>query len=429
MEIDQKKGSPGTCLRGTPKRRLRVLISAYACCPNHGSEPEVGWSFSKAMAEYNDVWVLTRAANRQRIQAELDRDPVSGLNFVYYDLPAVGYRPLCGGLLLQLHYYIWQVAAICKVRQKQAEIGFDISHHVTFAKYWAPSCLAWLGIPFIWGPVGGAEHTPTSLLSELGWSGRAADFVKRGAAGIGELDPFVKKTARQAALAFASTQATAARLRRMGAGRVGVETQIGINPAAPVLREAGSMRGCRFVSIGRMIPWKGFLLGLKAFAGSGLKDGEYLFIGDGPCRSMLEKFADEHALTGQVRFLGNISREDVLKELSRSDVLVHPSFHDSAGLVCLEAMALGCPVICLNVGGPGWLVGEESGIRIPVEAPSSAIIRELSAAMFKLATHNKLRRAMGEAARVRASGFFLWAEKAERMARCYAEVFDQEMAD
>ena len=56
-----------------------------------------------------------------------------------------------------LYYYLWQLTAIPKIRKHHKEVGFDISHHVTFVKYWAPSCLAWLDIPFIWGPVGGGE--------------------------------------------------------------------------------------------------------------------------------------------------------------------------------------------------------------------------------------------------------------------------------
>ena len=48
-------------------KRLRVLISAYACEPGKGSEPGV-WNFSKEMAKHHDLWVLTRLNNREIIE-------------------------------------------------------------------------------------------------------------------------------------------------------------------------------------------------------------------------------------------------------------------------------------------------------------------------------------------------------------------------
>ena len=68
-------------------RRLRVLMSAYACEPGKGSEPGVGWNLAKAMATRHDVWVVTRANNRPVIESELEEQPVPNLHFLYYDLP------------------------------------------------------------------------------------------------------------------------------------------------------------------------------------------------------------------------------------------------------------------------------------------------------------------------------------------------------
>ena len=52
-------------------KKLKVLISAYACEPNKGSEPEVGWQWALQMARYHDVTVLTRSNNRAGIEKEL----------------------------------------------------------------------------------------------------------------------------------------------------------------------------------------------------------------------------------------------------------------------------------------------------------------------------------------------------------------------
>ena len=49
------------------KNRIRVLISAYACEPNKGSEPGVGWNWALQMAKLNEVYVITRSNNRKII--------------------------------------------------------------------------------------------------------------------------------------------------------------------------------------------------------------------------------------------------------------------------------------------------------------------------------------------------------------------------
>lgn len=67
---------------------MRVLISAYACEPNRGSEAEIGWGIVLELAKENQVWVITRANNKKVHDEEFGRygRPV-GLHFIYYDLP------------------------------------------------------------------------------------------------------------------------------------------------------------------------------------------------------------------------------------------------------------------------------------------------------------------------------------------------------
>src|SRR5579864_4765887 len=77
--------SPG----GGPRTHgaVRVLLSAYACEPNRGSEPGVGWGTVQALAAHHEVWALTRANNRPAIERETARTPMPSVHFVYYDLP------------------------------------------------------------------------------------------------------------------------------------------------------------------------------------------------------------------------------------------------------------------------------------------------------------------------------------------------------
>jgi hypothetical protein len=66
---------------------LRVLVSAYACEPEKGSEPAVGWNMVGQIARFHEVWVITRANNQEPIEKALATKPLPNVHWVYFDLP------------------------------------------------------------------------------------------------------------------------------------------------------------------------------------------------------------------------------------------------------------------------------------------------------------------------------------------------------
>lgn len=399
---------------------MKVLISAFSCGAGLGSEPGIGWNLAYELSQFHSVTVLTTHEYKNNNDQALHKNSANGLAIVYFDLPLGLCRLNRRRLTQQVYYYLWQLAAIHVVRDLHARQRFDLCHHVTLVRYWAPSCLAWLNIPFIWGTVGGGEITPKSLLRTLRFKGRIFEMMKLLISRAAEWDPFVRRTARRASRVFASTTDTAERLRKMGVQEVEVQTQVGMTQDE--LKEAPFVGGvCRFISVGRMIHWKGFILGLEAFARVEDQSSEFWFVGDGACHSELEEFVKINGLQNRVAFFGSLPREEVLQKIAEADVLVHPSFHDSAGLVCLEAMALGRPVVCLNTGGPAELVDESSGYRVAVDSEEVAI-NGLHEVLETLASCPELRSSMGAAARKRVEERFLWSKKADFFSEVYQQL-------
>lgn len=404
--------------------RMRVLISAYACEPGMGSEPGVGWKMPVAMARNLDVWVLTRANNRQAIEDELAARPVPGLHVRYVDLPRWLRWWKRGQRGIQVYYYLWQIAAYFAARRLDREINFDVVHHLTFVKYWVPSFVSLLRKPFIWGPVGGAETAPKAFLREVGRRGRAYETLRSWARRLGELDPFVRLTARRSALALATTGDTAARLRALGATDVRTYSESGASDAeleqlAVHARSEG--HPARFMSIGRLLHWKGFHLGLRAFARADIPGSEYWIAGGGPERDDLQALATRLGVADRVTLLGPLSREDTFIRLRECAALVHPSLHDSGGMVCLEAMACARPVICLDLGGPAVQVTEQTGFKVPAHDPDAAV-EEMARAMRRLAADRDTRLRMGAAGRKRVEQEFRWGAKIRTIQSFYEEV-------
>ena len=103
--------------------------------------------------------------------------------------------------------------------------------------------------------------------------------------------------------------------------------------------------------------------------------------GDGPERGRLECLAARWGIADRVRFLGHRPRAEVGLALSRADVLLFPSTHDAAGWSVAEAIAAGCPVLCLDRGGPATLVGATDGILVD---PTGDVVTDLAVALDRV---------------------------------------------
>ncbi len=409
---------------------MKILMSAYSCEPGRGSEPGVGWNVVRQVANYHEVWVLTRPDESGAvIEAELTRNPVPNLHFVYFNLPilANAWRWGSNGAM-QLHYYFWQIQAYFVARRLHREIGFDVVHHVTFVKYSNPSFLSLLPVPFIWGPVGGGESAPKAFWRDFSLRAKAYETVRNLSRWLGESDPFARLTAQRCVLAQVTTEDTAERVRKMGSKNVQVLPEAGL-PKEEIARLAqqampdGSR--VRFISMGRLLHWKGFHLGLRAFAQADLPDeAEYWLLGDGPERERLQVLAEELGIAHQVKFWNRLARNETLQKLGECLALVHPSLHDSGGWVCLEAMAAGRPVVCLDLGGPAVQVTEETGFKIPAHTPEQAV-QDLAKAITLLAKDSELRVRMGQAGQKLVSEVYSWEIKGQFLAQLYEEILEQ----
>ncbi|HIK06641.1 MAG TPA: glycosyltransferase family 4 protein [Trichormus sp. M33_DOE_039] len=412
---------------------MKILMSAYSCEPGMGSEPGVGWNIAQEAAKYHEVWVLTRPDESQNIiKAELERNPNPNLHFVYFTLPfwqdsrRWGYS---GGM--QLHYYLWQIQAYFVARRLHKKIGFDLSHHVTFVKYSNPCLLSLLPIPLVWGPVGGGESAPLSFWYDFSLNGKMYEIARSFVRYLGEQDPLVRLTAKRSAVVRATTKDTAQRLYKLGVNHVQILPESGLSEEDIALLaqyEVPKEAPVRFISIGRLFHWKGFYLGLRAFAQANLPNTEYWIVGQGPESDRLQALAADLGITQKVKFWGKLPRYKALNLLKESHVLVHPSLHDSGGWVCMEAMAAGRPVICLDLGGPAVQVTDETGFKIPVDEPYQ-VVRDLATAMIHLVKDSELRVNMGQAGRKLVSENHSWPVIGKRLNKLYLEVGSRKVSE
>lgn len=231
----------------------------------------------------------------------------------------------------------------------------------------------------------------------------------------------IRRLLRRADRVVAQSQNTLANARRFYdpelSGRL-IPLGIPRPPAATTSRAAFGLREDQtlLVTLGRLIPRKA-VDQLIAMLPSLPDDTRLLILGEGPLEAELRRLAAERHVSDRVRFLGRVSEPEKFAILRLCDAFVSTSQHEGFGLVFLEAMACGLPVVCYDHGGQtDFLRHGQSGYLLPLNDESG-----FGARVRELATDAERRRAMGADNRARAEEYFI-DRCAERYETLFAEV-------
>jgi glycosyltransferase involved in cell wall biosynthesis len=350
---------------------MRILLSAYACEPGRGSEPGVGWSWATELARLGHrVWVLTRADNRAAVESDAAAGS-TGLTFIYYDLPRFLQRWRRGTLGKLLYYILWQASAVGRIRKAFPQLPFDVVHHVTYASIRYPSFLGRLSIPFCFGPVCGGEVVPRQLTARFSARERWRERLRKISNRLVPLDPISGAAFRRATSILVTPDTLLLMPQRW---RHKARIQLAIGLPREYLRQAASSasrsaHNFRVLFVGRLLDCKGVDIALHAIARARAwhPDLRFTVVGDGPARVRLEDLAKRLKISEMVFWTGWLPRPEVEEQYRAADVLLFPALRDSGGMVVLEALAHGIPVICTSLGGPGGIVNERCGRVLPAQ--------------------------------------------------------------
>ncbi len=144
------------------------------------------------------------------------------------------------------------------------------------------------------------------------------------------------------------------------------------------------------ISIGRLVPRKGYDTLLAAW--KKIPNAKLIIIGDGPLKLELTEKIKTHGLTGRVQLFGQVDEQKKLQLLSVADIYVSAAQHEGFGIVFLEAMQAGLPIVAANDGGQtDFLHAGKNALLLPPH--DSDGFAESIATLLKDET---LRHAMGE---------------------------------
>ncbi|MEE9184172.1 MAG: glycosyltransferase, partial [Acidimicrobiia bacterium] len=370
-ELDRLYTPPGTHPQG---EKPRVVIFAYACEPGRGSEPGAGWGLVQSVARFAECTVLVGPEHTDAIKAWETENPRDNLTFIEVPEPRwamwLPHEPTDKSRRHLMGYFTsylgWQRRAARMARRLHQEEPFDVAYHATYSVYWMPSPGDRLGIPLVWGPVGGAVVTPWRMWPALGVKGMASEAFDLVAVKAFSYVPSTRKNWRRARVRILQNEETRRRLTP--------------RPEADIL-----LNHVLFSEVDRVPRQReDFILFLSSFesrkgvrlALHGLANADpsvhMVVVGDGPERKAVNRLVDKLGIGDRVELRGWIPYDDAQDLLDRACAVLFSGVREEGGIALAEAMLRGAPVIVLANGGAKTIA--EAGIdqsRVSLVPPGS----------------------------------------------------------
>lgn len=412
-------------------KQLKILLSAYACEPELGSEYGVGWNVATNMAEYNDVYVLTRGYCKEKIEKELKIRTIHNLHFIYFDIPKLLFFNEKKNWGEQINYLIWQLLSILFVKKLQKKHFFDLFHHITFIQYRTPSAGFFLNIPFVIGPIGGAETIAASFVRDLDIYTKKKEKIRRKGKDIGLFSVLSSLKKNKKAFIFASKQNVSRLASRLGKSKIYSLPAIAFSPEDFEHYQSNQKEEHSYFSMiyaGRAEDWKGIEIYLsavkRAFSDDKAAKIKVKLIGIRyeHEKEKVTKWICDLNLSPQVELIPFMPRNELINEISRTDLFIYPAFRDSGSMAVLEACVLGCPVICFDAGGQD-IFPDEIVMKIPVsEVSYEDNLKNLSDKLLWASNNNEEILKIGIRAKKYAYENFTWKHKVEVINKIYKEI-------
>ncbi len=404
---------------------MRLLLSAYACRPNAGSEPGCGWSWAIHLAARGiEVHVLVAKRNQEAIEAGLRVNPIANLHFTYVPVPYDWTKKNEA-----LHYVCWQVAALNAARELARKFEFQLAHHVTYASVHVPTQLWRLGIPVVFGPVGGGQTAPASMLPYFG-AEKSRERLRSSLTMALRLSPFHRQWLRRMSFVLAANRDTLNIVRALGCENTSLmcDSAVPTNYFAEGPRNFEERNGAlRLLWVGRMLTRKALPLALDALQ-EVHKNVTLTIAGDGAHPQTVHQMIRDRNLQHKVFWKGSrLTWTELRTAYAEHNAMLFTSLRDSFGSQVLEAMAMGLPIITLDLHGAHDWVPNGASLKVPVGCPAETV-RNLALAIEKYALLSPARKNQMSMHAWSFAKTQSWSARAEFCERLYQEILSRAAA-
>lgn len=419
---------------------LRVLINAYACSPNMGSEPGMGWNWCVSLARNCEMVIITEGEFRDKIEKVVQTLPQGkNMHFHYNQVPDE-IRRMCwnqGDWRFYKHYKEWQWKTYLIAKDICEKEHIDVLHQLNMIGFREPGYL-WkisqeTGIPFVWGPIGGLKQFPKGFLRKAGLKQMVFNSIKNT---INVLQLKYSKRVNEALHTASALISSIPDSQRVIKKYKDLDSVIipetGCFPSTLQDNPNRFDRRClKLLWVGKFDYRKQLEIAIASVAKVARdlvltpEEIRLVVCGTGNENQVAHyhQLAKDMDIDDYVDWKGQCAHETISNEMQKSGMLFFTSISDDTSTVVMEAISNHLPVLCHDAMGFGYVVNEECGIKI------SLVNQKHSVNDFaeKIETVYKDRDILKELSQgcKKVQEKYLWENKAKDMMNIYNKVVAQ----
>ena len=406
---------------------MKILINAYACSPNMGSEPGMAWNWCVHLAKHCELHIITEGEFRDRIEAVVPTLPQGRNMHFYYNPVSEDIRRMCwnqGDWRFYKYYREWQWKTYLMAKEICSKEKIDILHQLNMIGFREPGYLWKLseetGIKFVWGPVDAKDKFPLSYAQGAGLKTRLFLWLKNTIT-CWQLRyaSRVRKAANTASVVIsASSNSVKSFKKYMNVDSI-LLNETGCSYDEVPVHKQNEKKTFDILWVGKMDFRKQLGLALESVAMAYRNDIRLHIVGGGDA-APYRLHAESLGIMDICVWHGAVSHEEVQRLMQLSDLFLFTSVAEGTPHVVLEATANHLPVLCFDTCGQGDSVNEKVGVKIRLSNPKQSV-KEFANKLEYLYNHRDVLQTMSDNCRQRQIELS-WDKKAEEMVRLYEQL-------
>lgn len=361
---------------------LNILINAYACSPNWGSEPGMAWNWCSNLAKYCELFIITEGEWKKEIEDAVKTHPYGKNMHFYYNPVPQKVRDMCwnqGDWRFYYYYRKWQKSTLKIAKQICKEHKIDIIHQLNMVGFREPGLLWKIkGIPYVWGPVGGMGKIPTSFLKNVSWKQNLFCRIKNTINTLQySFQPSVRKAIKRSDIIISAVKGVENVLKNKYGKQTIIIPETGIKErCVPIEKMPQKEEGFNLLWVGRFISTKKLDIALQTIAKlKHLRNIKLHIVGFGMNDedAKYKNLAKELEIEDKCIWYGKLDNVKVMELMQRMDIFFFTSIMEATSTVTLEAIQNRLPIVCHNTCGFGNIVNDSIGRKIELHTPKDSI--------------------------------------------------------
>src|SRR5690554_3347815 len=360
--------------------KYKVIVNAYACSPERGSEPGMGWNWCIHLAKYCELHIITEEEFKPKIEEAIARLPQKENLKFYYNPVTEDVREMArnqGDWRFYAHYKKWQKITLDMAKHIMCENDIDILHQLNMIGFREPGYLWKIkGIPFVWGPIGGLKQFPVAYLKGAGKKNIVFNRLKN-IINIMQLkyDVRINKAFNRANLLVSSIPDSQIAIKKQKKLDLVLIPETGTFITEDVPTNRFYSEKLQLIWVGKFDFRKQLPLALKSLATTGNKHIIMNVYGEGTDyqNKELRLLTSSLNITDQVIWHGSRPNTTVQQAMREAHLFFFTSISEDTSTVVLEAISNRLPVLCFDACGFGAIVNNNVGRKISLSNPKKSV--------------------------------------------------------